>query len=411
VGVLLAATAREAHLRHARYYLQLCLQAWSAGASNASRLHSIGEAAANIRLGHDWAEAQSGTDDVARDLCCRLPLAIGVVVNDTFARRELIAWHTRALSEAEFIADYGQGLKYQLECSKNLGSVLYEVGELWQSAEFYRNALRYARELADRRSEGQVLGLLGQTLAQMGDHRASIEVLRKSLVIAREVGDVMSEGACLAMLGNNCVALGLNTDAIKFFVEAWNVAGVGNNRQLEISALVGVALAYSNVGEHSRAILHYNEGLARSRDLGDKAREGQICAALGSVFLSTDDVESAMSMYQMSLNLARECEDRLTEARALAGLGASYFVSAEYVLARENQGKACEMAQILGDRSGEATARHALSMTLQRLELYGQASVEAQRALELFVEIGSPLAESARHLRNELQACSQKLIS
>jgi tetratricopeptide (TPR) repeat protein len=411
VGVPLPATAREAHLRHARHYLQLCLQVGSASSRGLSRQQTLGDAAANIRIGRNWAEVQSRTDDVARDLCCRFPLAIGVAVDGAFARHELITWHKKSLSESEFITDHDQGLKYEFECSRLLGSLLYEVGELRQSMEYCRRARDCARELADSRGEGQVLGVLGQTLAQMGDHRGSIDVLRSSLAIAREVGDLVSEASTLAMLGNNCVVLGRNRDAIKFFVEAWNLAGVANNRQLEISALVGVGLAFNNAGECSRAIPYYNESLARARDLGDKAREGQICAALGSVFLSLSEIETAISMYQMSFNLARESEDRLTEARALAGLGGAYFASGDDVHARENQGKACEMARMLGDRPGEATARQALSMTLQRLQLYDEASVEAQRAIELFVEIGSPLAESARRLRNELQAQSRKLSS
>jgi tetratricopeptide (TPR) repeat protein len=407
----LPATAREAHLRHAKYYLQLCLQTRNSGAGGELWRETLGTSAANIRLGHNWAEERSQTDSVARDLYCRFPLAIGVEVNGAFARHELIAWHKKSLSESEFIADHRQGLEYQLECSRNLGSLFQEIGELRQSVDNYLNALDCAHQLADRRGEGQVLGLLGQTLAQMGDHRASIKALRESLVIAREVDDVMSEGSCLAMLGNNCIALGLNTDAINFFVEAWNAAGVGNNRQLEISALAGVGLAYSNLGDYSRAILYYNEALARSRALGDKAREGQICLALGSAFLSLEDLESAIATYQMSADLAREAEDRITETGALAGLGASHFASGNYVLARENQEKACDLAQMLGDRPGEATTRQALSMTLQRLELYGEADLEAQRAHQLLVATGSPLAESARRLRNELQASSQKLIS
>jgi tetratricopeptide (TPR) repeat protein len=63
--------------------------------------------------------------------------------------------------------------------------------------EYYEQHLVVAREIGDRRGEGNALGNLGNAHAALGDARKAIEYYEQVLVIAREIGDRRGEGNAL----------------------------------------------------------------------------------------------------------------------------------------------------------------------------------------------------------------------
>ena len=392
------ARLHEAHSRHARYYLHLCIQSSPSRPIASSSIHNAIE---NIRKAYDWTAQNFSNDDEIRDLFCRFPLAIGIEAYKGFSRYELINWMKSGLAESAFIAG-SQQLKYQLEYSQNLGFLLYETGELKDSLQHYMMALELAVKIHESQAEGRILGMLGQVHSQLGDIDASVEFLKKSLLLMHKLDDAAGEAACLAMLGNNCLALGRNREAVQFFVQCWNSVGdIANQQQLEISALAGVGSAYDNSGEYLLAIPCYKEALSRARELGDRSREAQLSGALGGAYLSSGDLQNALTLQKTSLNLAQQCEDEISAARALSGLGACYFFLTQYEEAQNYQQEACKKSEALGDRLGEATALSALSMTFHQIGMRSQATATMQKALTLFDEISSPLAEPCRRMLSE----------
>ncbi|MFB2877415.1 CHAT domain-containing protein, partial [Floridanema aerugineum] len=61
--------------------------------------------------------------------------------------------------------------------------------------------LAIAREIGDRKGEGQSLGNLGITYNSLGDYRKAIEYQQQVLAIARSIGDRNGEGTALNNLG------------------------------------------------------------------------------------------------------------------------------------------------------------------------------------------------------------------
>jgi tetratricopeptide (TPR) repeat protein len=71
-----------------------------------------------------------------------------------------------------------------------------------------------AREIGDRRNEGNALGNLANAYADLGETRCAIELYEQDLVIAREIGDRRNEGNALGNLGNAYAAIGETRRAI-----------------------------------------------------------------------------------------------------------------------------------------------------------------------------------------------------
>ena len=110
-----------------------------------------------------------------------------------------------------------------------------DLGDARRAIEFYEQALAIAREIGDRRGEGNALGNLGIAYADLGETRRAIEFYEQRLAIAREIGDRRGEGNALGNLG----------------------------------------IAYADLGETRRAIEFYEQALAIAREIGDRRGEGQ----------------------------------------------------------------------------------------------------------------------------------------
>jgi tetratricopeptide (TPR) repeat protein len=80
-----------------------------------------------------------------------------------------------------------------------------------------------AREIGDRRGEGNALGNLGIAYADLGETGRAIEYYEHRLLIAREVGDRGGEGQALGNLGNAYADLGETRRGIKFLRAALEI--------------------------------------------------------------------------------------------------------------------------------------------------------------------------------------------
>jgi tetratricopeptide (TPR) repeat protein len=98
----------------------------------------------NIEAGHRWAAANAGTDQVAGKLCAAYPDAGIYCLSLRLHARDQLAWLNAAIAAA--------------------------------------------RELRDRRGEGNALGNLGNAYLTLGDARGAMEYHEQALAISREIG-------------------------------------------------------------------------------------------------------------------------------------------------------------------------------------------------------------------------------
>jgi tetratricopeptide (TPR) repeat protein len=75
----------------------------------------------------------------------------------------------------------------------NLGLAYAALGEPRRAIEYYQQALAIAREIGDRRGEGNRLGNLGRTYAALGEARQAIEYLEQALSIFEEIESPYAE--------------------------------------------------------------------------------------------------------------------------------------------------------------------------------------------------------------------------
>ena len=324
----LSDTEREqAGSLHAAYYLQIL--------STADDLYLKGNEAiteglslfdnerVNIEAGQEWAAARFADDGQAAHLCNGYPNAGTYVLNLRQHPRAFIRWQEAALQAARQLHDRrGEG-----NALGNLGIAYTDIGEARTAIEYHEQALAISREISDRRGEGSDLGNLGSAYYSLGETAKAIECYQQALAISREIGDRRGEGNRLGNLG----------------------------------------IAYRNLGEVRTAIEHFQQALAISREIGDRRGEGNALGNLGNAYYSLGEIAKAIEYYQQALAIAREIGHRSGESSHLGNLGNAYY---------------------------------SLGETAKAIEFM-------EAALKIFEEIESPSANIARRWLEELRGKSE----
>jgi tetratricopeptide (TPR) repeat protein len=78
----------------------------------------------------------------------------------------------------------------------NLGNVYRYLGQVEKAIEYYQNALVIAREIGDRRNEGAWLGNFGNIYRNQGQVKKAIECYENALDIGKEIEDLKIINFC-----------------------------------------------------------------------------------------------------------------------------------------------------------------------------------------------------------------------
>lgn len=165
---------REAQLRHASYY--------QAALSQASQLYLQGGESVlrglalfdlernNIEIGQAIVSRFVTTDPRAAQLASDYSDVGAYALFLRLHPREQIRWHEAALVAA-------RQLKLHDAEGRHLGNLAIahrNLGNLDKTIELYEQRLRLAREIGDRRGEGNALGGLGNVALNRGDLRRAV---------------------------------------------------------------------------------------------------------------------------------------------------------------------------------------------------------------------------------------------
>lgn len=244
-------------------------------------------------------------------------------------------------------------------CNTYPDAGVYVLGLRQHPREFIswlETALKAARQLKDRAAEGAHSGNLGYAYDDLGDYRRAIEFYEQHLAIAREMGDRRGEGNALGNLG----------------------------------------VAYHNLGEPRRAVEFYEQKLVITREIGDRYGEGQALGNLGNAYAALGEVQQAIEFLEQDLIIAREIGDRRGEGSVMGSLGNAYAALGEQRRAIEFYEQHLAIAREIGDRHGNGGALLNIGLALGKLGEHAEAVAHVEAALEIFAQIESPYAESAR---------------
>ena len=156
---------------------------------------------------------------------------------------------------------------------------------------------------------GYLLGSLGILYEQIAIYDRSIDCNRRALELAREIGDRRGEGNALGNLGRAYSALGQVEKAIEYYEDALVILrGIGDRRG-EGNALGNLGNAYGDLGQVEKAIEYYEDALVIVREIGDRRGEGVWLGNLGNAYGDLGQVEEAIAYFKYALAIGEEIKD------------------------------------------------------------------------------------------------------
>ncbi len=202
----------------------------------------------------------------------------------------------------------------------NLGFCYRTLGQIIRAIEYHEQALAMAREIGNRKSEGNQLGFLGLCYRILGQITRAIEYHEQALAMAREIRNRKIEGHQLGNLGLCYQTLGQFTRAIEYHEHALAMAREIGKREIEGHRLDNLGLCYQTLGQLTRAIEYHEQALAIAREIGDRRGEGADLGNLGTCYSALGQTSRAIEYHEQTLAISREIGDRRGEGTALGNL-------------------------------------------------------------------------------------------
>lgn len=230
---------------------------------------------------------------------------------------------------------------------QNLGVVTGELGDLDQARMYLRRALAAYRQIS-RVSEAQTRRDLVSVEVEAGRLVEARAMAESTLRLARDVRDRRVECAVHNLLGTIERMQGRPEQAITHHEEALRLARLSPPWPNHAMALIGIALARSDLGQHEVAVATASEAEQVVRDRGLRVVHGQALTALATIRAAQGRYDLASRHAEHALALHRATGHRLGEARTLAAMAEISELTGDWVGAARNLAQATEIIDVCG---------------------------------------------------------------
>ena len=176
----------------------------------------------------------------------------------------------------------------------------------------YESALYLLRESDEGVLGATILRRIGRTYLDDGDFAAGSDCLTAALAIA-EAHDHPGEIAhTVNVMAIACVQRGQIERANQLYAEAGRTARIAGDERLVAMVEQNLGVIASMQGDIERALVHYNDSLARYRGLRLDDEVARLLSNIGMAYAGLERWEEADSTYAESYMLAKECGDTWT---------------------------------------------------------------------------------------------------
>ena len=356
------------------------------------------------------------------------PAAVPRLSRSSEVRSWVNAEHANLLAVARLAAHHRNGdVGWQLP--RNVGSLLYENGQLTASLEVFTIALGACRPetppavksacLVDVSLMHKVLGryrlaldFLNQGAAyavQAGDrdgiarsliHKADLNYFAGSFADAvtdaircmdlyREQGDLWREAVALTVLMDALSRLGRDREAIEAADRAvLPLDGFANRRQASV-ILSRRGTAHSQLGDHDRALRLLGQSLDLARQGEDRRFEADYLHRLAEATRRSGRPHAALKPAHEALAILHDIPDPVDLAETYNVLGEIHSDLEEYQVALTHYRKTLEITTDVEYRVARAQAHRGMSRCLTALG-HPDAPEHRQQALAIYTELGVP---------------------
>ena len=187
--------------------------------------------------------------------------------------------------------------------------------------------------------------------------------------------------------------LGRYEQALATYEQALAISTEVGNRAVEGTTLANIGTVYLNLGRYEQALTTYEQALAISTEVGDRSVEGTTLNNIGGVYDNLGRNEQALAYYEQALAIRTEVGNRSGEGVTLHNIGSVYAGLGRNEQALATYEQALAISTEVGDRRGEGTILNNIAAVYDNLGRYEQALATYEQALAISTEVGDRAVE------------------
>ena len=216
------------------------------------------------------------------------------------------------------LAKIGGNETGEVECYKNIGLILWNLGHLDRSKEFYARAQIFAEKYGIYNSRKEYSGY--NKIFQLYDE------------------------------GKKSRALNNYRESIVNFQKAVDLASTIQSKHHELKCLRQLSLSYWELNDLATFYMLNKKCLKIARDLNHKREIGRAYNNIGLYYWKTNEYSKALSVYQSALNIARELNDKVEISACFNNIGVIFKELGSYTKALAYIEKAIRIDEELNNK-------------------------------------------------------------
>ncbi|GLX94931.1 BTAD domain-containing putative transcriptional regulator [Herbidospora sp. NBRC 101105] len=244
------------------------------------------------------------------------------------------------------------------------GRMLFGVNRLAEADQEFRDALQIAERTGDHALLGETYNALGVVTGRLGRHPEALDWFGRATKVYRELGNLAGEALVLSYSARDLLLLGRAADAVAVSEQGLQIFGeIGSGPGVARARYhLGVVLSY--VGRLNEAVVHHAECLEFFRASNQKVWEQRVCNRLATTLTKAGRFQEAARHAEQALQVSREITHPYGEAQSLTALGKALRGLGSRTRSRD----ALEKALDLFIRLGSAEADDVRKLLADRVE-------------------------------------------
>ena len=411
--------ARESHQRAQQIFHVLGTQDSEARTGEAEALRGLGDALKSLSQNEGAIEFYKRAEEIKRQL--------GDVIGATDILLNLADFYIALKRYDESLKQYEQLFEYsRRDCDlrmmahyrNEIGRIYQKIGQYSEAITNHKKALQISQEVSNpgnlnkglRTEAAKAFYELGRIDYRLAQHQKSAENHRQALEIFQEVEDNDREANTLLGLGIAYGELGRYSEAIENCQKAKNIFQKLGSRDREGNCWNCLGIIYHTQKNYLAAKEHYLKALEITDEIGGE--KYTYLMNLGNLFYDQDQFQAAVRYYRRSLDANpsaepnKEASTRSDLARAYKYLAHEYSNRAEYLVAIDLLQRALEFFNRVEarcrtdeeqkcDKDGKYHAQRDLDEARQKLDKSYQATADFLNRVRVHKrESGDPLGEA-----------------
>ena len=221
----------------------------------------------------------------------------------------------------------------ECEIFLRLGLLYWNLGDLDQSSNYYKQALHLAERIGlkskqqEAKTTIEIFNLYsdGKKYRSSGQYQQSIKSFQEAIYLAKEIRSREHEVKCLRQLSLTYWNLNNLSKFLSLNEEALDIAKALNHKKEEARCLIHIGVYYDKNDNYSKALTYYQIALEIIQNFPrNKTEESVLLHNIGVAYGNLGYYEKALDYLKKSLNIDRQLENNISISKDLINIGSVY---------------------------------------------------------------------------------------